>query len=157
MNEFQDFTYDKKHFAGLPEYIRKMKDEHNLRWTLILDPAIQADRPSYRPFQEGYKRDVFIKWPRDMPHSERGNPGKAPVDKDILYGKVWPKGPSAFPDFFRNATSQWWKEMIAEFHKELPFDALWIDMNEPSNFQSDYLRCPVDQHWDMELRKFGFL
>ena len=43
---------------------------------------------------------------------------------------------SAFPDFFKNATKQWWVEMHKEFHKTLPFDAIWIGMffaNRKSN------------------------
>lgn len=39
----------------------------------------------------------------------------------------------AFPDFFRNSTSTWWKREIEELHtnphtpeKSLKFDGLWI-------------------------------
>ena len=31
-------------------------------------------------------------------------------------------------------TQEWWKTLVREFHAVLPFDALWIDMNEPANF-----------------------
>ena len=31
-------------------------------------------------------------------------------------------------------TQQWWEERIAEFQALLPWDGLWIDMNEPANF-----------------------
>ena len=29
---------------------------------------------------------------------------------------------------------QWWEARIAEFQALLPWDGLWIDMNEPANF-----------------------
>ena len=31
-------------------------------------------------------------------------------------------------------TQAWWEERIAEFQALLPWDGLWIDMNEPANF-----------------------
>lgn len=143
MDERRDFTYDPVNFIGLPEYIKETKEKNNFRWTLILDPAIEGDKPGYRAFDEGYKKDVFIKWPESVPASQRTKPGNAPTEKGVLYGHVWPNGPAAFPDFFKNATKQWWVEMHKEFHKTLPFDAIWIDMNEPSNFAaSNILQCP---------------
>ena len=129
MDEYRDFTYSKAHFADLPHYINETKERHNLRWTLILDPAIQADKgQSYSVFAEGYRRDVFIKWPKELAanSSAIGHPRNAPADKGVLYGKVWPNGPAAFPDFFKNSTVYWWKEMIKSLHGDLKFDALWI-------------------------------
>ncbi|XP_064323049.1 lysosomal alpha-glucosidase isoform X2 [Phalacrocorax carbo] len=46
---------------------------------------------------------------------------------------VWP-GPTAFPDFTNPETHEWWYDMVKDFHDQVPFDGMWIDMNEPSNF-----------------------
>uniref|UniRef100_A0A9L0SKB0 Lysosomal alpha-glucosidase n=1 Tax=Equus caballus TaxID=9796 RepID=A0A9L0SKB0_HORSE len=46
---------------------------------------------------------------------------------------VWP-GSTAFPDFTNPEALDWWQDMVAEFHAQVPFDGMWIDMNEPSNF-----------------------
>ena len=48
-------------------------------------------------------------------------------------GKVWP-GDAVFPDFFRDTTVEWWKGLISEFHENVGFDGLWLDMNEIANF-----------------------
>ena len=125
MHEYRDFTYDQVVFKGLPEYINETKSKYGFRWTFIVDPAIQADVQKSHAFNEGYKRDVFIKWPKSVPLENRTKIGKAPTDKDVMYGHVWPKGPNAFPDFFRNATKQWWIEMLKEFHQLLNYDAIW--------------------------------
>lgn len=39
--------------------------------------------------------------------------------------KVWP-GDTAFPDFTHPNATQWWTEMAATYHDEVPFDGMWI-------------------------------
>ncbi|NXQ06602.1 LYAG glucosidase, partial [Vidua macroura] len=72
---------------------------------------------TYKPYDEGLKRGVFIR-------NATGQP---------LIGKVWP-GPTAFPDFTNPKTHEWWHDMVKDFHEQVPFDGMWLDMNEPSNF-----------------------
>ncbi|NWY03495.1 MGA protein, partial [Nothoprocta ornata] len=144
MERQMDFTLS-PHFTGLPDLINKVKQE-GMRFILILDPAIAANETNYLAFTRGVNDDVFIKWPNS---------------NDIIYGKVWPDLPNvevnetldheiqvqlyrahtAFPDFFRNSTIEWWKREIIECYnnphnasRSLKFDGLWIDMNEPSSF-----------------------
>ena len=41
--------------------------------------------------------------------------------------QVWPKGKAVFPDFFKNATAEVWKQLIVKHHNNnLTFDGLWI-------------------------------
>ncbi|GFR15422.1 sucrase-isomaltase, intestinal [Trichonephila clavata] len=47
---------------------------------------------------------------------------------------VWPETHVAFPNFLDDKAKNWWINTIVDYHKKLPFDGLWIDMNEPSNF-----------------------
>ncbi|KGL74967.1 Maltase-glucoamylase, intestinal, partial [Tinamus guttatus] len=144
MERQMDFTLSPR-FAGLPALINEVKQE-GMRFILILDPAIAANDTDYLAFTRGVADDVFIKWPDS---------------NDIIYGKVWPDLPdvevnetldhdtqvelyrahTAFPDFFRNSTIEWWKREIIECYsnpqnasRSLKFDGLWIDMNEPSSF-----------------------
>ncbi|PKK16894.1 maltase-glucoamylase, intestinal, partial [Columba livia] len=139
-----DFTLS-PHFAGLPALINKIREE-GMRFILILDPAISANETNYLAFTRALEKDVFIKWPNT---------------DDIIYAKVWPDLPNvivndsldwdtqveiyraytAFPDFFRNSTTEWWTREIAEVYdnprnasQSLKFDGIWIDMNEPSSF-----------------------
>lgn len=39
--------------------------------------------------------------------------------------QVWP-GPTAFPDFTNPEALEWWQDMVAEFHAQVPFDGMWI-------------------------------
>jgi alpha-glucosidase len=49
---------------------------------------------------------------------------------------VWP-GVAVFPDWFHSNTQQYWNSEFSSFFNAdtgVDIDALWIDMNEPSNF-----------------------
>ncbi|MEJ1269218.1 glucosidase alpha acid [Cricetulus griseus] len=84
---------------------------------------------SYRPYDEGLRRGVFIT-------NSTGQP---------LIGKAWP-GSSTFPDFTNPETLVWWKDMVSEFHAQVPFDGIWIDMNEPSSFiRGSQWGCPDNE------------
>uniref|UniRef100_A0A452UGQ7 Maltase-glucoamylase n=1 Tax=Ursus maritimus TaxID=29073 RepID=A0A452UGQ7_URSMA len=140
-----DFTLS-PNFMGFPALINRMKSD-GMRVILILDPAISGNETQpYPAFTRGVEDDVFI---------------KAPNGGGIVWGKVWPDFPDivingsldwdtqvelyrayvAFPDFFRNSTTTWWKRELQELYtnpqnpeRSLKFDGMWIDMNEPSNF-----------------------
>ncbi|NWU89928.1 LYAG glucosidase, partial [Upupa epops] len=106
----RDFTYNKQGFRDYPAMVRGFH-RRGLRYILILDPGISSSGPpgTYRPFDEGLRRGVFIR-------NATGQP---------LIGKVWP-GPTAFPDFTNPETHEWWHEMVRDFHEQVPFDGLWI-------------------------------
>eukprot|EP00252_Welwitschia_mirabilis_P005561 TRINITY_DN1602_c0_g2_i1.p1 TRINITY_DN1602_c0_g2~~TRINITY_DN1602_c0_g2_i1.p1 ORF type:complete len:511 (-),score=63.16 TRINITY_DN1602_c0_g2_i1:199-1731(-) len=76
---------------------------------------INSNNPTY---QRAIQQDIFIK---------QGGTN--------YMGQVWP-GPVHFPDFLNPKTQNFWTNEIKLFHKKVPFDGLWIDMNELSNFCS---------------------
>jgi alpha-glucosidase (family GH31 glycosyl hydrolase) len=56
----------------------------------------------------------------------------------LFLGYVWPEGKTVFPDFFKEKTKVWWKREIKDqYDNMLKFDGLWIDMNEPANFDTN--------------------
>lgn len=129
MDRFLDFTYDPEHFNTLPDLVKDLH-AHDQRYVMILDPGISStqSKGSYWPYDEGLKRGVFIK----------------DADGNTLIGKVWP-GLTAYPDFSDEVTHEWWYENLQRFYKKVPFDGLWIDMNEPSNFLDGSTNgCPSD-------------
>ncbi|XP_053164989.1 sucrase-isomaltase, intestinal [Hemicordylus capensis] len=134
-----DFTLG-QNFSDLPEFVNQIKSEGS-RFIIILDPAISGNETQpYETFLSGEREKVFI---------------TLPGSTEIAWAKVWPDYPNvtvdenaslaiqleryrayvAFPDFFRNSTSQWWQREIEKYYADvLKFDGLWTDMNEPSNF-----------------------
>uniref|UniRef100_A0A8B9EHP6 Lysosomal alpha-glucosidase n=1 Tax=Anser cygnoides TaxID=8845 RepID=A0A8B9EHP6_ANSCY len=118
MDAKRDFTFNKETFKDYPDMVRDFH-QRGLRYVMIVDPGISSSGPpgTYKPYDDGLKRGVFIR-------NATGQP---------LIGKVWP-GPTAFPDFTNPETHEWWHDMVKDFHDRVPFDGMWIDMNEPSNF-----------------------
>ncbi|XP_010016043.1 PREDICTED: lysosomal alpha-glucosidase-like, partial [Nestor notabilis] len=118
MDGYRDFTFDSQKFASLPSLVEDLH-KHGQHYVMILDPGISSTNPngSYWPFDEGLRRGLFL-------NTTQGQ---------TLIGQVWP-GFTAFADFSNPDTHQWWLENLQRFHAHVPFDGLWIDMNEPSNF-----------------------
>ncbi|XP_077389106.1 lysosomal alpha-glucosidase [Festucalex cinctus] len=126
-NNGRVFTNDPLRFGDIKEMVEEFH-QRGLKYILILDPGISTTSPpgTYHPFDDGLKRDVFIK----------------NATGQLLIGKVWP-GLTAFPDFTNPETRQWWEDCIVDFYSKVPVDGLWIDMNEPVSFESGSVEgCP---------------
>ncbi|NWI99491.1 MGA protein, partial [Crypturellus undulatus] len=121
MEEKKDFTYDKVNFRDLPNFAEYMH-ENGQKYVLILDPAISTtnlvDGSMYGSYVRGSNMKVWI----------NESDGVTP-----LIGEVWP-GVTVFPDFTNPVCTSWWVEECRLFYNTVPYDGIWIDMNEVSNF-----------------------
>jgi lysosomal alpha-glucosidase len=119
MSKYLDFTYDETNFRNLPDLVRQLQS-NGMHYVNIIDPAISSVQTpgEYFPYDDGVERGIFMK---------KFN------STEIIIGKVWP-GLTAFPDFTHPNTNEWWTNIASKFHDIVPFDGMWIDMNEPSSF-----------------------
>ncbi|XP_078612816.1 sucrase-isomaltase, intestinal-like [Branchiostoma floridae x Branchiostoma japonicum] len=135
MEDTKDFTYDADLYQGLPDLVQNLHD-YGQKYIIILDPAIgntnRRDGSPYLPYESGLQADVFVK--------------NADGVTDLV-GEVWP-GTTVFPDFTKPGTVQWWGDHCESFHNVIPYDGLWIDMNEPKTFKNGSLTGCGDDQWN---------
>ncbi|KFQ67370.1 Sucrase-isomaltase, intestinal, partial [Phaethon lepturus] len=73
---------------------------------------------SYQAYERGQSKKVWV----------NESDGVTP-----LVGEVWP-GRTVFPDFTNPDCTSWWTEECKIFYNQVPYDGIWIDMNEVANF-----------------------
>lgn len=126
MDKYKLFTWDKERFAN-PEAMNAKLKEMGFKTTVIVDPGIKIEK-GYDAYEDGLKKDVFIKYPDGTNYS----------------GQVWP-GWCNFPDFTDEDARAWWREKV-EFFANSGVAGIWNDMNEiatwgqkmPSNVLFNY-------------------
>lgn len=153
MHEQMDFTVDNVTFKGLGNYFRSIQSG-GIHTIIILDPALITTIEGYKPYDYMKAVDGNIKWPDnyDIPADTRDS-------DNALLGYVWPNDKVVFPDFFKSQTAAVWKNLTVTHHNEIPFDGLWIDMNEPANFDTNKEKpwnWPEDRlpYWNLKC-KYG--
>ncbi|KAI0859720.1 glycoside hydrolase family 31 protein [Xylaria cubensis] len=128
MNAYRDFENDPVRYPydkGV-EFLDALH-ENNQHYIPIIDAGIYVPMPGnqsdeYLSFDRGLQQNAFV-----------SNP-----DGSLYVGQVWP-GYCTWADwigalFGESTTNQWWISEVTEYHKKIPFDGIWIDMNEVSSF-----------------------
>ena len=129
MYYYRSFTVDGQKWYGMGNFVKKLQ-EKGKHFVAIVDPAIAKDN-YFSIYRDGLERGVYI----------RSSFGK----KEPLVGVTWP-GYSVWVDFLNPAAVNFWEECLARFYDVVPFDGLWLDMNEASNFCDG--ECPDETHYN---------
>jgi alpha-glucosidase len=113
MDGYRIFTWDTTKFPDIRRLTGDIAGQ-GFRMVTIIDPGVKYDT-GYRVFDEGVERNLFCKT----------RSGK------LFLGKVWP-GLTAFPDFVKEDTRDWWAGWIGVHADAMGLGGIWIDMNEPA-------------------------
>ncbi|KAM3510770.1 hypothetical protein MY11210_005600 [Beauveria gryllotalpidicola] len=123
MDRRRVFSLDPERYplASMRALVSHLHDRHQ-HYVVMVDPAVAYQ--DYPPLHRGIEQNAFLL---------RAN-GSA------WLGVVWP-GVTVFPDWFAETVDGYWNnEFKLFFDKDagVDIDALWIDMNEPSNFPCNF-------------------
>lgn len=121
MDHWKDFTFDPVTYPlhEMQRFVSALVMK-GMKWIPIIDPGIKVE-PGYLAYEKGLHHDVFLRSLVDG--------GKEPY-----LGWVW-AGPSLFPDFLsKRVREDYYIPLLETHHAMVPWDGLWIDMNEASNF-----------------------
>ena len=123
LDNFQMFTLNSK-FTNIVNYIANTIHAEGGKFVPIVDIGFSDDK-SNQYIKLGNKLDIFI---------------KSNYTKKNLIGKVWP-GKTVFPDFFHPDIETFWNQGLNDYYKILPYDGIWLDMNEPTNLLENGGKC----------------
>ncbi len=120
MRGYRDFTWHPERFPEPKTLLDDLRDE-GVRAVTILDPGVKNDLEGYGAAERGVEREVFIKNP----------------DGSRFVGYCWP-GEALFPDYTREDVRRWWGDELKASHIDTGVAGVWVDMNEPSIFDSPF-------------------
>lgn len=113
------FTTDSARFPlHLVREMVKTLHDNNQHYIVMVDPAVAYQK--YPGYENGAALDAFINL----------------ANGSVYQGVVWP-GSTVYPDWFGPKTQDYWNGEFDTFFSAdhgVDIDALWIDMNEASNF-----------------------
>lgn len=115
MDGYRIFTWDPQRFPD-PRRLSEELHRRGVRLVTIVDPYVKAE-PGYSVFRESL--DLLVR---------RGS-------GELYISRGWP-GYSGIPDFFRREAREWWASRIEGWAREYGVDGIWLDMNEPSVFNT---------------------
>ncbi|VDN05710.1 unnamed protein product [Thelazia callipaeda] len=145
MYRYMDFTTGQEKWKGLGDYADELHRD-GLHLFLIFDVGIQVTQNNTAFVNAINMNAGFIEWENENQKNQSVQEMYPLVENtNILLGVVWPDWHVAFPDFFNGTTVKWWIQEFEQFHRKIPFDGIWIDMNEPSAFGTN-----VDKPWYFE-------
>jgi len=135
-----DFTIG-KNFKDLPTYVSTTSAD-GLRFIVIIDHVVNTERSNYATHTSAMEKKVYITWGNAttglQPEANCTiSPHNCQDLGDVMLGYLWPDGKTAIPDFLKTNTTEWWNDQFVKFYEMIKFDGIWIDMNEPSNFDTN--------------------
>jgi len=119
MDSLIPFTIDKTRYPSMQQFVNNLHKK-NIKFIPLLEAAIPVNH-SNEAYKKGLEMEVFL---------ESGEQSKY---KHVL-GMAW-AGYSTFVDFLHPKANSYWSTMLSYMHRELfPYDGIWLDMNEVTNF-----------------------
>ena len=89
--------------------------------------------------EKGKASDVFLKSPS--------------LHNSNYVASVWP-GKVHFVDYLHPNASEYWESQLDRLYQLIPFSGVWLDMNEPSNFQGNehvYESYPIQRRESINM------
>jgi alpha-glucosidase len=126
MQDYKVFTWSAERFPNPKKFLGQL-EQMGFRNVAIIDPGIKVE-PGYAAYEEGTKKDLFLKYP----------------DGQVWSGQVWP-GWCTFTDYTKPEAREWWGNLFNQYIDD-GLDGFWCDMNEiatwgqktPNNLIFDY-------------------
>jgi alpha-glucosidase len=121
MDELADFSVNQTAFPDLKTYTQNLQAAGQ-KMVVIVDAGISADDITNKYFAQAATQDLLIK---SSIHPDKFN--------GALSTTVWPNH-TVFLDFLSPNATKIWEEGLKDLYDLVPYDGLWLDMNEICSF-----------------------
>ena len=128
MDSYKIFTWHPYRFPNPAGMLSKLK-ARGVHTTAIVDPGIKVEK-GYPAYEDGVKKDMFIKYP----------------DGAFYSAQVWP-GWCYFPDFTKPSAREWWGNNFKGLI-DAGIDGFWNDMNEIASWGGGYTPNFIGVDWE---------
>ncbi|MFH1118686.1 MAG: glycoside hydrolase family 31 protein [Bacteroidota bacterium] len=128
MDAYKIFTWHPTRFNDPQKLIGDLKSL-GVHTTVIVDPGIKVEN-GYDAYEEGLKKDLFIKYP----------------DGQVYTAQVWP-GWCHFPDFTKPSAREWWGNKFSGLVAN-GVEGFWNDMNEIASWGGGTTPHMVQLDWE---------
>lgn len=119
MEDFRDFTVNETAFPKMIDFKQTLAS-NNQRLSIILEAGISSSDASYKYFGQAVQENLLI---------------MSSINPDKQEGAVTLEGlgnKTVYLDFFNDGAKQLLAQGLNDLYEKLPFDGLWLDMNEPT-------------------------
>lgn len=124
MDDYKDFSVDGTNFKDLKTFTTDIQKAGS-KMIVIVDAGISADDENDKYWKLAQEGDYLVKTSLDE-NKDKFN--------GALSTTVWPKH-TVFLDFFNDeGVKKIWNQGLKDLHDLVPFNALWLDMNEITGF-----------------------
>ena len=123
MEGYADFSVNETAFPDLYNYTMELKKQGK-RMIVIVDAGLSADNATNDYFRDALSKNALI---RSSIQNDEENFG------GVLVSHVWPNK-TVFLDFFNPDAADIWNKGLKDLHEKVPYDGLWLDMNEATSF-----------------------
>jgi len=135
MSNYTAFTVDQTNFAGLAAFKTQLYDAGQ-KLVVIVGPGLPAGDKTNVFYTEALQANALIKSTIN-PDATQGS---------ALTSQVWPDVvgtgyETVFLDMFSPDASKIWHDGLTELYANVPFDGLWLDMNEATGVCNG--ECPT--------------
>ena len=125
LEDYEIFTINDK-FKEIIPYVKDNIHKDGGKFIPIIDLGFSYEKEESPYIKLGNELNIFI---------------KSNYTKKNLIGKVWSEK-IVFPDFFNPNISEFWNQGLVDYYNLIPYDGVWLDMNEPANLlEKPYSKC----------------
>jgi alpha-glucosidase (family GH31 glycosyl hydrolase) len=128
-NDYDIFTVNTTAFPTIKALTTQLQADGK-KVIPIVDAGLNSHDAQNKYYSDAFDKNLLLK-----------STANADMENGILTTKIF-SNDTVFLDFFDDRSKDVWGEGLRDLHALIPYDGIWLDMNEPVSFCNG--ECPQD-------------